>query len=138
MSDPMRDSAPQSRPSFGGGPQTLEGIPGSPGHAVGSAICLDLRQPGIVRRHVPNHLAQEELERFDQAVKTAADGLKQAAAGARTRGMRPETSILEAYLLMVEDETLRSEVERHVLIDKLCAEWALSKVIGEMAGQLGT
>ena len=38
---------------------------------------------------------------------------------------------------MVEDETLRSEVERHVMIDKLCAEWALSNVIGEMAGLLG-
>ncbi len=134
----MRDHAPHPRPpSFGDGPQTLEGIPGSPGHAVGAAICLDLRQPGIVRRHVPNHLAQEEMERFNQAVKTAADGLKQAAAGARARGMRPETSILEAYLLMVEDETLRSEVERHILIDKLCAEWALSNVISEMAGQLG-
>jgi phosphoenolpyruvate-protein phosphotransferase (PTS system enzyme I) len=135
----MRDPAPHSRPpSFGDGPQTLEGIPGSPGYAVGAAICLDLRQPGIVRRHVPNHLAQEEMERFSEAVKTAADGLKQAAAGARARGMRPETSILEAYLLMVEDETLRSEVERHILIDKLCAEWALSNVISEMAGQLGT
>ncbi|HVJ17350.1 MAG TPA: phosphoenolpyruvate--protein phosphotransferase [Polyangiaceae bacterium] len=134
----MRDSTPQSRPPFGSGPQTMEGIPGSPGYAVGSAIVLDLRQPGIVRRHVPNHLVAEELERFSQAVRAAADGLKQAAAGARARGMRPETSILEAYVLMVEDETLRSEVERHVLIDKLCAEWALSNVIGEMAGQLGS
>jgi phosphoenolpyruvate-protein phosphotransferase (PTS system enzyme I) len=138
MSEAMRESGPHSQPSFGGGPETLEGIPGSPGHAVGAAIVLDLRQPGIVRRHVPNHLANDELVRFEQAVATAAEGLKQAATGARSRGMRAETSILEAYLLMVEDETLHSEVERHILIDKLCAEWALSKVIGEMAGQLAT
>ncbi len=132
----MKDLEPRSRPGHGEGPQALDGIAGSPGYALGSAIVLDLRRPGIARRHVPNHLTDEEMARFDQAVKVAADGLRQAAEGARARGMRAETSILEAYMLMVEDETLRGDVERRVLIDKLCAEWALATVIDEMAGHL--
>ena len=46
-------------------------------------------------------------------------------------------TILDAYIAMTTDETLRSEVERYVRIDLLCAEWALSVVIDEMAEQLG-
>jgi phosphotransferase system enzyme I (PtsI) len=112
---------------------TLEGIAGSPGHAVGRAIVLD-RRGGAPRRHIQGHQADEELERFDRAVAGAAARLKEAAE--RTRASRAESSILEAYVLMVEDETLRDDVERRVRIDRLCAEWALTSTIDEMARQL--
>lgn len=52
--------------------------------------------------------------------------------------MRAEAGILDAYVLMVEDETLRAEVERRVLIDKLCAEWALDVTIEALACALET
>jgi phosphotransferase system enzyme I (PtsI) len=112
---------------------TLEGIAGSPGHAVGKAMVLD-RRGGVVRRHIASHQVDDELERFDRAVAVAAGRLKTAAE--RTRASRAESSILEAYVLMVEDETLRDEVERRVRIDRFCAEWAISAAIGEMAHQL--
>jgi phosphotransferase system enzyme I (PtsI) len=92
------------------------------------------RRGGSVRRHIASHQVEDELERFDQAVVAAAGRLK--AAAERTRGSRAESSILEAYVLMVEDETLRDEVERHVRIDRLCAEWALTTTVDEMARQL--
>ena len=97
---------------------TLEGIAGSPGYAVGRAMVLD-RRGGSVRRHVASHQVEDELERFDRAVAAAAARLK--AAAERTRGSRAESSILEAYVLMVEDETLRDEVERHVRIGNVMA-----------------
>jgi len=105
---------------------TLDGIAGSPGHAVGRAKVLD-RKGGAVRRHVASHQVEDELERFDSAVAAAAGRFK--AAAERTRGSRAESSILEAYKLMVEDETLRDEVERRVRIDRLCAEWALTSTV---------
>jgi phosphoenolpyruvate-protein phosphotransferase (PTS system enzyme I) len=111
----------------------LNGIAGSPGIAIGCAIVLD-RLGGAVRRHVPSHQVEDELERFDEAVRVVASDLK--AAAERTRGTRAETSILEAYVLMVEDETLRDDVERRVRIDRLCAEWALSTTVEEMASKL--
>jgi phosphotransferase system enzyme I (PtsI) len=131
----MTRADPGSRPSYPGGPELVQGIPGSPGFAVGEAIVLD-RRPGLVRRHVPNHLTTEEMERFDGAVAKASKGLAEAAEGARARGMRAEAGILDAYVLMVEDETLRTEVERRVLIDKLCAEWALDLTIESLAATL--
>jgi phosphotransferase system enzyme I (PtsI) len=112
---------------------TLDGIAGSPGHAVGRAKVLD-RKGGAVRRHVASHQVEDELERFDSAVAAAAGRFK--AAAERTRGSRAESSILEAYKLMVEDETLRDEVERRVRIDRLCAEWALTSTVEDMARQL--
>jgi len=114
----------------------LEGIPGSAGYAIGRAIVVDTRRNGVVRRHIPKHAADDELDRFDRAVQVAARELRAAEERARQRGTRLETSILEAYLLMVSDETLREDVERRIRIDLLCAEWSLSAAVEEMAAHL--
>lgn len=112
----------------------LEGIAGSPGLALGPAIVLD-RRTGVVRRHIPNHQMDDELDRFDEAIELAAKML--AAAAERSRGSRAESSILEAYVMMVKDDTLHDEVERRIRIDRLCAEWALTVAVDEMAEKLG-
>ena len=114
----------------------LEGIAGSAGYAIGRAIVIDTRRQGAVRRHIPKHAADDELDRFDRAVQVAARELRAAEERARARGTRLETSILEAYLLMVSDETLREVVERRIRIDLLCAEWALSAAVEEMTAHL--
>jgi phosphotransferase system enzyme I (PtsI) len=111
----------------------LEGIAGSPGLALGTAIVLD-RRTGVVRRHIPNHQIDEEVERFDLAIDLAAKTLGEAAE--KSRGSRAESSILEAYVMMVTDETLHDEVERRIRIDRLCAEWALTVAVDEMAEKL--
>jgi phosphotransferase system enzyme I (PtsI) len=103
---------------------------------VGHAIVLDTGRAGVARRHIPNHVVPDEIERFEEAVSVAARGLHQAAEGARARGMRAEAGILDAYLLMVEDKLLHDEVERKISIDKFCAEWALDSTIEAMAGHL--
>jgi phosphotransferase system enzyme I (PtsI) len=114
----------------------LDGIPGSAGYAIGRAIVIDTRRQGAIRRHIPKHAADDELDRFDRAVQVAARELRAAEERARTRGTRLETSILEAYLLMVSDETLREDVERRIRIDLLCAEWALTAAVEEMTAHL--
>jgi phosphotransferase system enzyme I (PtsI) len=116
------------------GEQVLDGIAGSPGFALGAAIVLD-RRTGVVRRHVTSQHIEDELARFDRAVATAAERLR-SATGVPGRS-RAELSILDAYVAMTTDETLRGEVERHIRIDHLCAEWAVSVAIDEMAEHLG-
>ncbi len=49
---------------------------------------------------------------------------------------RAETSILEAYVLMLEDETLRAAVESKIESAAICAEWALDLAVAEMAAVL--
>ncbi len=131
MSDDFDSAVPSGVQSV-----VLEGIAGAPGYAVGRAVVIDTRRQGGVRRHIPNHAADEEMGRFDRAVGVAATELRVAEDRARGRATRLETSILAAYLLMVEDETLRDEVERRIRIDHLCAEWALAATVEQMALQL--
>jgi phosphotransferase system enzyme I (PtsI) len=114
----------------------LDGIAGSPGYGIGKTVVVDTRRHGFSRRHIPKHVADDEVERFTRAVDAAAHELREVEARTRARATRLESSILAAYLLMVEDETLREEVERRIRIDHLCAEWALSATIEEMTTQL--
>ncbi len=119
-------------------PVVLEGIAGSPGLAIGRALVIDTRRPGVVRRHIKKHQAEEELRRFESAVAQAVQGLSEVSDGAARRLAKAEASILEAYRLMLTDDTLKDEVERRVRIDLLCAEWAVDVATDELAEQLST
>ncbi|MEZ4227037.1 MAG: phosphoenolpyruvate--protein phosphotransferase [Polyangiaceae bacterium] len=132
MTDPSPPSSPVSdRPAV-----VLEGIAGSPGLSIGRAVVIDTRRPGVVRRHVGRAAAETELCRFDTAVVAAARGLREVAERLRQGAGVAESSILEAYVLMVQDPTLRQDVERRIVIDQQCAEWALDGAIHEMVDQL--
>ena len=135
MTDGRQESSPppptERRPAI-----TLEGIAGSPGLAVGRAVVVDTRRPGVARHRVAKHRVDEEMVRFDEAVQLAAKGLHDVASNVRTSSIRAELSILEAYIMMVQDPSLRDDVERHVRIDRQCAEWAVDTALHEMAEQL--
>ncbi len=117
-------------------PVHLEGIPGSPGLAIGPAVVVDVRRVGVPRHHVKKHAVDRELQRYDQAVEVAARGLREVSERIKGTAARAEASILEAYILMVEDEALRGDVERHIRLDLQCAEWALDGAVESMAQQL--
>jgi phosphoenolpyruvate-protein phosphotransferase (PTS system enzyme I) len=114
----------------------LDGIAGSAGYAIGHVVIVDTRRSGIVRRHIVPEAAAEELERFDDAVKLSADELRVVLAEKRGTASRAEISILEAYVLMLEDETLRAAVEGKIASADICAEWALDLAVAEMAAVL--
>ncbi len=114
----------------------LDGIAGSAGHAVGHAIIVDTRRSGVVRRHVNPDAVEAELAHFDDAVARAAAELRVVLAAKQGTASRAESSILEAYVLMVEDETLRVAVEGKIQSANICAEWALDLAVSEMAAQL--
>jgi phosphotransferase system enzyme I (PtsI) len=119
-----------------GGVDVLEGIAGSAGYAVGRALIVDTRRSGVVRRHVTSDAVAAELAHFDDAVARAASELRVVLAAKQGTASRAESSILEAYVLMVEDETLRAAVENKIQSASICAEWALDLAVGEMAAQL--
>ena len=114
----------------------LDGIAGSAGYAIGHVVIVDTRRSGIVRRHTPPEAAAEELARFDDAVKLSANELRVVLAAKQGTASRAETSILEAYVLMLEDETLRAAVESKIASAGICAEWALDLAVADMAAVL--
>jgi len=114
----------------------LDGIAGSAGYAIGHVVIVDTRRSGIVRRHITPEAAADELARFDHAVALSAGELRAVLAAKQGTASRAETSILEAYVLMLEDETLRDAVERKLKSAGICAEWALDLAVAEMAAVL--
>ena len=114
----------------------LDGIAGSAGYAIGHVVVVDTRRSGIVRRHILPEAAESELRRFDDAVKLSAGELRVVLAAKQGTASRAETSILEAYVLMLEDETLRAAVESKMASAGICAEWALDLAVAEMAAVL--
>jgi phosphotransferase system enzyme I (PtsI) len=130
---------PKSRPGMSQGPPSsvvIDGIAGSPGLAIAPAVIVDTRRPGVPHRHIHRAAAEEEVERFAEAVKLASQGIRDVAARVRSAATRAEASILEAYILMIEDESLRDETERHIRVDRQCAEWALDTAVRSMVDQL--
>jgi phosphoenolpyruvate-protein phosphotransferase (PTS system enzyme I) len=119
-----------------GAVEVLDGIAGSAGHAVGRAFIVDTRRSGVVRHHVTADAVAAELAHFDEAVARAASELRVVLAAKQGTASRAESSILEAYVLMVEDETLRAAVETKIQSANICAEWALDLAVSEMAAQL--
>jgi phosphotransferase system enzyme I (PtsI) len=114
----------------------LDGIAGSAGYAIGRVVIVDTRRSGIVRRHIAPADAAEELGRFDDAVSVSAGELRVVLAAKQGTASKAETSILEAYVLMLEDETLRDAVERKIQSEGICAEWALDLAVAQMAATL--
>jgi phosphotransferase system enzyme I (PtsI) len=119
-----------------GSAEVLEGIAGSAGYAIGHAFIVDTRRSGVIRRHVTADAVAAELAHFDDAVARAASELRVVLAAKQGTASRAESSILEAYVLMVEDETLRAAVESKIQSASICAEWALDLAVAEMAAQL--
>ena len=126
-----QDNLPQSARRV---PVSLDGIAGSPGLAIGRAVVIETLRPGVVHRRVAKHQADDEVRRYRVAVEAAAAELHDVAC--RAVGGPVESSILQAYVLMVQDQTLGDEVERRIQLDLVCAEWAIDIAVDQMASQL--
>jgi phosphotransferase system enzyme I (PtsI) len=112
----------------------LRGIAGAPGVAVGPALVLAPQQISYVRRSLRSPELDGEVARFQRAVLDAQDELR--SMGERSTASRSEQSIIEAYLLMLGDETLASDVELRIRRDRQCAEWAVSLAVENFASTL--
>jgi phosphotransferase system enzyme I (PtsI) len=116
----------------------LEGIAGSNGFAIGQASVVNPSQLGVSHRRILPEEVDAELARFDEAVRVSSDELTIVAAQVRKgkAANSPETTILDAYIMMLGDITLRQDVEMEIQSHLRCAEWALEAAVEVMCSQL--
>lgn len=112
----------------------LRGIAGSPGVAVGKAVVLGSPRSAYAHRQIEADEVEREIHRYDLAVARAQQDLREMAR--RVADRRAESSILEAYVLMVGDETLAEAVRGTITTELHCAEWAVAKAIEAYAAKL--
>jgi phosphoenolpyruvate-protein phosphotransferase (PTS system enzyme I) len=124
-----------SRAAEGAEPQILRGIAGSPGVVIGTAVVIGSSRGNFPRRIIDARDIDAEVTRFMSAVGRAQTDLREMTA--RVGDKRAETSILEAYVLMVGDDTLADSVKTEISEGKRCAEWAVASSIASIANRLG-
>jgi phosphotransferase system enzyme I (PtsI) len=113
----------------------LRGIAGSPGVAIGKAVVLGSPRSVYAHRTVAAEDVDHEIRRYELAVSKAQQDLREMAR--RVADRRAESSILEAYVLMVGDDTLADAVRGSIQTDHRCAEWAVVTAIEAYAAKLG-
>ena len=114
--------------------EVLRGLAGSPGVAVGRAVVVGSQKTIHRHRLVAPSEVSSEIARYDEAVERAQQDLREMATLVGDR--RAETSILEAYVLMVADETLAESVRVQIETDRRCVEWAVANAIEVIANRL--
>ncbi|MCL5428850.1 MAG: hypothetical protein M1347_03475 [Chloroflexi bacterium] len=100
----------------------LRGIPASPGIAIGSLFLFESFQPKTDRRQIDN--AQAELQRYSQAVTTAARDLDQVRAKAEKEIGVQEAAIFSAQALMLQDPELTKSIQEMIVKEHVNAERA--------------
>jgi phosphotransferase system enzyme I (PtsI) len=126
----MKTDPPISRP------ETVRGIAGSPGLAIGTAVVIGSSKATFPRRHVSSKDAEAEIARFASAVAQAQRELRDMAKLFADR--RAEASILEAYVLMVGDELLAESVKSQIIDEKRCAEWAVTSAVEQLSARMAS
>lgn len=116
----------------------LSGIGVSHGIAIGPAYLVQLDKPGVPRFNIDETKIASEQERFEEAVERAR---KELSALKEQSASLPETTaeevelLLDAHMAMISGSRLVRGAIRKIEEDRINAEWALDKVIQDLADQ---
>lgn len=125
---PLNTGLPNTNP-----PTTdrLEGIPASPGVAVGPAALYRPRLPEVIARRADDPAA--EWQRLQRAIEEAREEIDALHRRALTQVGRHEAAIFEAHRLYLEDPTILEATRARVLGESLNAEAAWQREMAALA-----
>ncbi len=111
----------------------LQGIPVSPGVAIGQALVFDREGYQITRSRVAKSEAAQEWQRLQSAIETAAARLQTSAEQASVQLGTKFGGIFSAQQQMLLDRRLHDELRRFVLDKHYSAEYSVSEVLSGYA-----
>lgn len=115
---------------------TLQGLPVSPGLAVGRAVIVRFGGIPAFRRAIGDDAFESEERRLRRAARIASeDFLAQSRATSGEMGSELG-AILEAHGLIAFDETFLAAIVERMHRDQVNVEWALAAVAGEFGERL--
>jgi phosphotransferase system enzyme I (PtsI) len=114
---------------------TLTGIGASPGYALGPIHTIRLativpRRHAVAVKDVP-----VEIERFRIAVERAREQIRELSDRMSSELGAEEGAILSSQLLMLEDEMIWDATLAAIRLDRINAEAAFARTIGDLAGR---
>lgn len=111
----------------------LQGIPVSPGVAIGQALVFDREGYQISRRRVARSEAAKEWERLQLAMESASARLQASAEQAAAQLGARLGDIFSAQQQMLLDRRLHDEFKHFTLVENYSAEYAVSEVLSGYA-----
>jgi len=110
---------------------TLHGTPVSSGIAIGRVYLLERDKIHVAKRQVRDEHVEREVVRFKAAVKTASDELRKIKESIPDDEVRKHAFIIDAHLLMLQDEYFSGDVAEIIRKQHVNAEWALELVVSK-------
>jgi len=104
--------------------QLLQGIPASPGIAIGHAVLLDRGRLSFEKYHISPEQISSEQARLRKSFQTSIDELRALQSKLERDGDEPRF-ILEAQVLMLQDPLLVQGALKRIAEERVNAEWAL-------------
>jgi phosphotransferase system enzyme I (PtsI) len=106
----------------------LRGIAVSPGVAMGRVHVTEPLVFSAQRESIAPSRVKAERARLEQAVRRTRRQLSLLRSKIKKKAGQDHAFIFDAHLMILEDHTLRSSLDRIIATEKVKAEWALSQV----------
>ena len=112
--------------------KTFRGIDASPGICVGHVLLADRRRYHVPKTHVTGDQIPAELERFREALEQSIAELEAIREKLSSKKGSEPKAIIEAHLLIMQDEMLIGGTEKVIRDEAVNAEWALQSNINNI------
>jgi phosphoenolpyruvate-protein phosphotransferase (PTS system enzyme I) len=110
----------------------LQGIPASPGIAIGKVFMLEDEDYCLVHREIPKDGIKKEINRFKEALdKTRNEMLLTQEKIHKTLG-KEYARLADAYLLILEDPLINRDVFKRITDEAVNAEYALFRILDKV------
>jgi phosphotransferase system enzyme I (PtsI) len=116
------------------GSTTLQGLPASPGIAVGRCWTVDRRKVRTPRRKVSPEEVEAELARLEAALELSVQQLDGVRAKVEASEGAEHVAIIDVHRAMLRDPSLVDEVRRLVREERVNVEWAVKRAIRKIKG----
>jgi phosphoenolpyruvate-protein kinase (PTS system EI component) len=116
------------------GSTTLQGLPASPGIAVGRCWTVDRRKVRTPRRKVSLEEVEAELARLEAALELSVQQLDGVRAKVEASEGAEHVAIIDVHRTMLRDPSLVDEVRRLVREERVNVEWAVKRAIRKIKG----
>jgi phosphotransferase system enzyme I (PtsI) len=109
--------------------ERLQGIPVSPGVAIGEVLVMDTEGFRIPRRFLPRDAVEDELERLQRAVADATAEIERHRDKVEKQLGKEYAAIFSAHVQMLNDRGLRSKLEEMIRQRHYSPEYSVSRAL---------
>jgi len=113
----------------------IHGVGVSNGIAIGHAHLVSHALMEVVHYLVPDALIEQEVARYEQAVASVAEDLKQVSQQLPSKAPKELEAFIHTHLLLLNDHTIRDDPKKIIRQERCNAEWALKQQLESIVEQ---